>query len=414
MIESSFLTSLPSDRLYDRNFWLAFGSQICFVAANTLMAHYSRWIEFLGGDLGQVGLIMGVSALLGLVLRPWMAQWINRLGARLMWACGYAVFALASLTNLFLNDIGVEIFLVRSGLVMGAAIVFASGLTYISQTTPEDRRTEAIGIFGIGGFLGMLMGPVLGDHFLEDRLRENFSLLFVVAAVVNTVPFVILYFLRPTENEGSKSSLRLVDFAKIARRHWPGSILLVDYAFGICMTGPFIFVASFIDSASLHIEGVSVIGLFFFCYAGLGIIVRCSSRRLPDRIGPGKMLLLGIVFMSGGMFCFGFVNAQNSWMIVVPALLTGTGHSLMFHTMTSITLQTFPTVVRGTGSALALMMLDLGMFAGAPVLGWIGDQYGYHALFSSIGVFCFASGVIYAMRSGALTASPALKIESVE
>ncbi|MGI9472764.1 MAG: hypothetical protein ACR2NZ_14595, partial [Rubripirellula sp.] len=109
------MTPAPTDRLYDRNFWLAFVSQTCFVCANTLMAHYSRWIEFLGGDLSQVGLIMGVSALLGLVLRPWMAQWINRLGARVMWACGYALFALSSLTNLFLDGIGMEIFIVRSG-----------------------------------------------------------------------------------------------------------------------------------------------------------------------------------------------------------------------------------------------------------------------------------------------------------
>ena len=109
------MTQPTSDRLYDRNFWLAFVSQSCFVSANTLMAHYSRWIEFLGGDLSQVGMIMGVGALLGLVLRPWMAQWINRLGARVMWACGYGIFSLSSLTNLFLENIDLEIFIVRYG-----------------------------------------------------------------------------------------------------------------------------------------------------------------------------------------------------------------------------------------------------------------------------------------------------------
>ena len=89
------LTTPESDRLYDRNFWLAFISQSCFVSANTLMAHYSRWIEYLGGSLSQVGLIMGAGALLGLLLRPWMAQWINRLGARVMWAFGLILFAVS-------------------------------------------------------------------------------------------------------------------------------------------------------------------------------------------------------------------------------------------------------------------------------------------------------------------------------
>ena len=390
------MTKPASDRLYDRNFWLAFVSQIFFVSANTLMAHYSRWIEFLEGSLSEVGLIMGAGALLGLLLRPWMAQWINRLGARVMWACGLIFFSLSALTNLFLENIGFEIFLVRSGLVMGAAIVFASGLTYISQTSPQSRKTEAIGIFGIGGFLGMLTGPFVGDLFLASRLRENFEMLFFVAAVANALPLVLLYFLRPTVNEGSKSSLRVSDFILITRRYWPGSILLVDFAFGVCMTAPFVFVASFIDRESLDMPGISVIGLFFLFYAGIAIIVRLSSRRLPDRIGSAKVLLCGVFLMSIGMLCFSIVHAGNPWLISIPAILTGAGHSLMFHTMTSLTLQTFPMAVRGTGSAIALMMLDLGTFIGAPVLGVLGERYGFSVLFATIGGFNLCSGLTYA------------------
>ncbi len=403
------MTQPTSDRLYDRNFWLAFVSQSCFVSANTLMAHYSRWIEFLGGDLSQVGMIMGVGALLGLVLRPWMAQWINRLGARVMWACGYGIFSLSSLTNLFLENIDLEIFIVRSGLVMGSAIVFASGLTYISQTTPESRKTEAIGIFGIGGFLGMLTGPFVGDLFLFERLRENFEMLFIVAAAANAIPIFLLYFLRPTLNEGSKSSLRVSDFLLITRRHWPGSILLVDFAFGVCMTAPFVFVASFIDRESLDMPGISVIGLFFLFYAGIAILVRLSSRRLPDRIGPERVLLCGILLMSIGMLCFSLVHAGNPWMISIPALLTGAGHSLMFHTMTSLTLQPFPLAVRGTGSAIALMMLDLGTFIGAPPLGFLGERYGFSVLFATIGGFNLFSGMVYAWYSKAWRGTAEIK-----
>ncbi len=167
----AFLTNTTSDRLYDRNFLIAFVSQMCFVIANTLMAHYARWIEFLGGDLRQVGSIMGAGALLGLILRPWMAQWINRIGARAMWGIGYAAFGCAAMANLWLYDVGWMIYVVRSSLFVGTAIVFTSGLTYISQTAPDHRRTEAIGIFGIGGFFGMLVGPLLGDIFLADRER---------------------------------------------------------------------------------------------------------------------------------------------------------------------------------------------------------------------------------------------------
>ena len=359
------------------------------------MAHYSRWIEFLGGDLSQVGFVMGAGATVGLVLRPWMAQWINRLGARTMWAIGLGVFAVGSLTNLVLTDVGPLIYVVRSSLVLGAAIVFASGLTYITQATPQHRRTEAIGIFGIGGFIGMLIGPLIGDLFLLDRERSNFLLLFVVAAIANLLPLAGLYLLRPTSSERTNSSVRLRDFVLTTRRYWPGMILLVDLAFGVCMAAPFVFVASFIDQASLKIEGVSIIGLFFLFYAGTGITLRLVLRRLPDQIGSSKVLLAGMLLMALGMFSFVLVTTTTAWLMIIPALLTGAGHGLMFHTMTSLTLEKYPMEVRGSGSALALMMLDLGTIFGAPVLGLIGELFGFAVLFSSIGCFTLVVAVAY-------------------
>ena len=360
------------------------------------MAHYSRWIEFLGGDLGQVGMVMGAGATIGLVLRPWMAQWINRLGARTMWAFGLTVFAAGSFANLVIDDVGPIIYVCRSSLVLGAAVVFASGLTYITQSTPEHRRTEAIGMFGIGGFLGMLIGPFIGDLFLADRERVNFVVLFVVAAIANLLPMFGLYFLRATSSERTNSSVRLKDFVRTTRHHWPGMILLVDLAFGVCMAGPFVFVASFIDQASLSIDGVSIIGLFFLFYAATGIMLRLTLRRLPERVGSRKVLLAGMCFMSAGMFSFAMVDAANAWLIVIPALLTGAGHGLMFHTMTSLTLENYPMAVRGSGSALALMMLDLGTIFGAPLLGQIGEWFGFAALFCTIGAFSLIVAATYA------------------
>lgn len=363
------------------------------------MAHYSRWIEFLGGDLQQVGWIMGVCAALGLLLRPTMAQWINRLGARSTWAIGYTLFAAASLANLMLVDLGWIIYLVRSCLLLGAAIVFASGLTYITQTTPAARRTEAIGIFGIGGFLGMLVGPFVGDLFLFERERGNFMTLFVVAALANLIPLIGLCFLRSSDRQGVAGSIRIADFVQTVRRHWPGMILLVDFAFGVCMTGPFVFVASFIDRINLVVPGFSVIGIFFLFYAGVAIIFRLTSRRLPDRIGAAKVLYVGVLFMSLGMFAFSLVEASRWWLIIIPAVLGGIGHSLMFHTMTALTLETFPSEVRGTGSALALMMLDLGTLLGAPLLGLVGERFGFAALFGVIGITCLGSGAVFAIAN---------------
>lgn len=398
-MEPKSVTAPVPDVLYDRNFLLALTSQTCFVIANTLMTHYSRWIEFLGGDLTKIGWVMGVGAAAGLFLRPWMALVIDRLGAKSCWGIGYAVFAISALGNLFIDDVGYLIYGIRAANVLGAAIVFASGLTYISQLAPDNRRTEAIGILGVGGFLGMLVGPFLGDFLLGEitvRSRENFASMFWVAAIANLVPASLLVTLRSSADRSKKSSLKVSEFLNTLRKHWPGSIVFVDLAFGVCMAGPFVFVASFIDDAPLALPGVSELGFFFWCYAGAGITTRVTLRRLPDRVGARPVLLAGMLINSLGLFCFCFVGMATPWLIAIPALLTGLGHGLMFHTMTSLTIQPFPLAVRGTGSALALMMLDLGMFVGAPILGWIGDEFGYTALFCAVGITNLIAAAVYA------------------
>jgi MFS family permease len=135
--------------------------------------------------------------------------------------------------------------------------------------------------------------------------------------------------------------------------------------------------------------------MFFWCYAGLAIFLRVGLRRLPDRIGPKRVLAVGALLMSAGMCSYSLVDSSHSWLIIVPALLCGAVHGLMFHTMTSLNLQWFPIELRGTGSSLALMMLDLGMIGGAPILGIIGEFFGYATMFVSIGGFCFLSLLVY-------------------
>ncbi len=364
------------------------------------MAHYARWIDFLGGDVEQVGFIMGAGSLVGLFLRPWIGQCIDRIGARNVWLLGYLIFGIGAAVNFGLSDLGIGIYVCRSLLVLGAAFVFSSSLAYITHHAPPERRTEAIGILGVGGFIGMILGPALGDMILgETREYSNFRTLFIVTEASLVIPALLLFFLEPPAAETRQSSARLTDFFHTIIRCWPGAIVLVVATFGLCMAIPFIFLAKYIDEVGISIPGISEMGLFFVCYAGWGLTVRISSRKIPDRLGRRKMLLVGCAVMGSGMFLFPWVDAAHPWRLAAPALLCGTGHALMFHTATSLFLHTFPSEVRGAGSALSLMVLDLGCIAGAPILGYVAFHFGYDWLFRCVGLACFFSGTVYAISS---------------
>ena len=103
-----------SQQLYTPAFILVLVSQSIFVMGNTLMTHHSRWVKALGGTEHDVGYVMGFGALIGLIVRPWMAQWINRIGARTMWGIGYLVFAAGSLSNLLVHELTFPVYAIRS------------------------------------------------------------------------------------------------------------------------------------------------------------------------------------------------------------------------------------------------------------------------------------------------------------
>jgi len=390
--------------LYDRSFVLAFLSQTWFVLANTLVSHYARWVEHLGGDVVTVGQVTAAGAVVAWALRPWMGQWINRIGARNMWAIGYLVFAVGSLGNLLIYELHWSLALMRCLLFLGAALVFTSSLTYVTQAAPPERRSEAIGVLGAGGFFGMLIGPYLGDLILgsADRVRVDFVVLFVAAAASLIVPAILLLFIKTIKSKDVANRSSFKEFIVTSWNHWPGTILLVNVVFGVCMSVPFVFLPSYVDTlqdTSIPVVSwLTPVALFFLGYAGWGVTVRLVVRKLPDRIGRNRVLLVGLFFMASGMFCFPLVTQFGAKWIWLPGMISGTGHALVFQTMTALSLTRFHAEIRGTGSALSLMMLDLGTLAGAPILSLIAKHYSYDAMFWTISASTYTVLLVYGLN----------------
>lgn len=366
------------NELYDRNFAVAVAAQTCFVLANAMMAHYARYVAFLGGDVQQIGWITGTGVVAGLILRPWLGPLIDRLGARTTWAIGYLVYVVAALGNLLLTGLGPAIYVLRTMTEIGTALSFASGLTYVTQTAPPERRTEAIGTLGAGGFLGMLLGSYVGDFLLggETQTHASFSWMFLVISLSVSVGAGLVLMLHRPPAKTSAGPVHVLEFLSTVRKYWPGTILSVNLMFGICMTVPFVFLARYVD-----VLGVPGIGKFFLVYAGSGLSLRLGLRQLPDRIGSTRVLLLGLTCMAAGMCVFPLATAERYWPILLSAFITGTAHSFIYHPMIGLSLDPFPDEFRGAGSVLALIAMDLGRLLGGPLLGNIAYYFGYGWMF---------------------------------
>jgi MFS family permease len=400
--------SPTAGKLYNRSFALAFVSNLLFVPANTLLVHYAQWIEYLHTDreraLIELGYITSSGVIISFLARPWLGQMVNRFGSKNMWLTGYIFFLVGFLSNLFITDVNAFLYISRGIICLGVACVFTSSITYITVTTPVDRRTEAIGILGVSGFFGFVIGPLLGESILGTQPTiENFQLFFCTGSGCIVTSMVILLFMPATHGNRAKGTLSLRRFLTTAKKYWPGSIIYVNAAFGLGMTVPLHLLKKFVLDESLTAPVFGTAGfitVFYIIYAGWGITIRLLLKSAPDRIGRRKVLLVGIIAMVMGYIGYCFITPDRLWALIIPAFCCGTGHGLSYHCMTSLTLESFPAKHRGTGTALAMMAFDCSAVLGMPIIAWIVVVAGYNTMFLGIAATVTAISGIYFYQHG--------------
>ena len=114
----------------------------------------------------------------------------DRVGHRLMFIVGLAIFGLASLGAAFAPG-PLELIVARGMLGMGAAVMMPATLALIRLTFPDEReRNTAIGIWGSVAVAGGALGPVVGGALIQHFWVGSVFLInvpIVVIALVLTV-----------------------------------------------------------------------------------------------------------------------------------------------------------------------------------------------------------------------------------
>ena len=114
----------------------------------------------------------------------------DRVGHRLMFIVGLAIFGLASLGAAFAPG-PLELIVARGMLGMGAAVMMPATLALIRLTFPDEReRNTAIGIWGSVAVAGGALGPVVGGTLIQHFWVGSVFLInvpIVVIALVLTI-----------------------------------------------------------------------------------------------------------------------------------------------------------------------------------------------------------------------------------
>jgi predicted MFS family arabinose efflux permease len=342
------------------------------------------------GDVA-VGLVVAAFSLSAFFLRPWAGRVADRWGRRPLMLAGAGLFAASTLAyGLASSPAALAGLRLLTG--AGEALFWVGALTAVADLAPAERRGEAMSLASLSLYLGIGVGPLLGELAID---RLGFAAAWALAAGCGLVAVALSLRVpdtRPDNPEagGPPARHRLVHPAGLL----PGLLLLA----GITgMAGFLTFVPLY--ALDLGLDGSRGVLLLF---AAIVVGIRSLGARLPDRLGAARATRAAMALTATGLAVAG------AWR--TPAgLLAGTavfavGIALLTPAVLTLAVEAVGPRERGAVLGTTSSFLDLALGLGPATLGLVAASTGRPGAFLG-GAAVAAAGLLLAWaRPGRLRA----------
>lgn len=376
-------------RLVTPAFLLVAGATLTyFIADGIALPVAPRFAEGpLGADSVGVGISIGAFAIGALVLRPWVGRLADRRGRRLLMIVGPVIFAAGMLGHLV--AVNLPLFVVAR-LVLGAAeaFFFVGALTAISDLAPEGRRGEAISFFSLSLYLGIGIGPLIGEAVLGAD--ERYGLVWIAAAAVAALAAGLSTFTPETRDAEERERAGQGRAGLIHRAGLlPGIVLLCG---GSAMAGYFAFLP--LQAVTLGEDGARV---YLAVFAAVVVVSRLLGARLPDRLGARRLSTVAMLLAGAGLALLWAWGAPAG--LLVGSAIFALGVAFTFPALSLLAVSGVPTNERGAVVGTFTAFLDIGFGFGPLVFGLVAGVGGYPAAFLAGAVMVVAGGALLLVGS---------------
>lgn len=362
--------------LYTKSFLALWVTHFCFMLSVGLFYLFPIFLENNGADRTDIGLIMGVLALAAVLARPMTTWLIDCLGRKKTVYLGGLLFVLTPLSYLAfkgpVSDYYWSLIGVRMIHGIGLSLCLTTPFAWVSDLVPPGRMNEGMGIFGVSGLISMAVGPALGELIIS---QAGFDLLYLSSSALAVVPILMVRNISDTNTcpDGTKPGDR-DSFFKILVRRDIRPIIVVALMFGIAMASTFNFVTLYAAE-----QKIGVVSIFFIAFSGAAILTRVFGGRLADRVGEERIIPFALVVSIIGLL--GLVPAHNSAHFLLAGLIVGLAHGFLFPGLTAMVVRDKPYSIRPKTIAIFTGAVDGGTFAGSLILGRVGHEWGFGAIY---------------------------------
>jgi MFS family permease len=355
------------------------------------------YIQQLGGNEIQIGLVMGVYSGVGIVCQPLIGPWVDVIGRRPFMLTGIALTVSASLLASLAGGVGV-LALVRGLQGIGFSMFFVASFSYVLDIIPAAQRGWALGIYGVSGFVSTAIAPLFGEWIIRTL---GFRVLFVFSALLGASTLGLVWPMREIPRGAGGLPLRLAPgivraaIEDVLHRH-----MFVTAFFGLGSGTVFAFLPTFAEDL-----GVTTLSLFYTAYSLAAIGIRILGGRLIDTHGR-KAVIVPSMFVqavaTGLLALLGVLVTRTSATPVLPVLflaglLSGGAHGFLYPGLAALVTDTTPETRRAAVVGIFSAMFLTGQTIGAFSFGWIANALGYASMWAALSALLL-TGVLVSLR----------------
>ncbi len=348
----------------------------------------------IGSDEAGAGLAFGAFGVTALLCRPYAGRLSDRHG-RLPLMLGGAV--LCGLSSWLLVLTGSLAAVVALRLLQGVAeaMFFVASFAALVDLAPVDRLGEALSYNSLGLYLGLSIGPPIGEVLVgEGGFTAGWTGAGLLAGLAAVLCLAVGETRPPDQVDDGHG--RLLHLAAVP--------------VGLGFLASLVAAGGFTAFAALHAAdiGMETTSLGLLVYGGVVVLGRLLFARVPDRLPSLPLAAASLGTIAVGL---GLVAAWPDPVgFLTGAALMGLGVTFSTPALFSAIFATARPSERGAASGTASAFIDLGMGLGPILLGVVARSAGIPWAYAVGAAVCAAGAawmlvLDYSVRSRAISTS---------
>ena len=361
-----------------------------FTGDGILLPAVPRYVQGpLGAGNVAVGLVVGAFSLSAFFLRPWVGGLGDRWGRRPLMLVGASLFA-TSVVGYMLASSPEVLAVLRLLTGAGEAFFFVGAVTTITDLAPAQRRGEAMSLASLALYVGIGIGPILGEVAIE---RSGFTAAWILAATAALTALAIALRLPDTRPNDTNDNPKPIGSA--ARRHLVHRAGLLP---GVVMLTSIWGMAGFLTFVPLYALDVGMDGsrLVLLVFGGIVVAIRSLGARIPDQLGAVRATRIALALSAAGLAVVG--TWQTPAGLVTGAVIFAIGIALFTPALMTLAMEGVAPRERGSVIGTTSAFIDLAFGLGPATLGFVAAAIGRPETFLA-GAGVAAAGLILVVRS---------------